>query len=92
MELSKEERAVIEKMRKQKGIEDAKQFQPKTAQEYTVEEKCVIFDGFHAAAMEHWEKVKAEKWTDEDDRYYIYESVINLLGKGIWAAIRKIQC
>lgn len=66
-----------------------KKFVPKTKEDYTVEEKCETFDKLLKQATVHYNKIMKKGYTDGDDEHFMYESVVSLLGKGVWDAINS---
>jgi hypothetical protein len=96
MELSPEEKALVEAHRKGRVILDkqemekvlkcaeADKFVPK---EYTNEEKIKAFDGLYRMAVEHLEEVRKDGYAAEDFDHWCCEAVMGLLGNGVWDAV-----
>jgi len=81
--LTDEEKALIKKRR-------GKQWNPRTADSYSAEEKVAKFDEMHKLAMDHFEEVKNDGRT-KDIEHWCYEAVIELLGPGVWDVLNSID-
>ncbi|WP_025846588.1 hypothetical protein [Brevibacillus agri] len=64
-------------------------FKPKEASDYTMEEKCRLFDALLAQARDYYDRATRGEWVDEDDKHYMYESVVDLLGDGVWDILNE---
>jgi hypothetical protein len=64
-------------------------FVPKTADDFTVEEKCKAFDELFKMARDHYDSVVEDGRYDSDDRHYMYEALVSLLGDGVWDVLNS---
>lgn len=61
-------------------------FTPKQLEEISAKEKIEAFDRLYDQAMDHFNDIMNH--TENDDaEHYIYEAVMELLGKQVWTAI-----
>ena len=80
MEVTDEERAMIEEARAEKA-----DWKPFLEEDYTAREKCEAFDRLHAMALEEFERRIAGGHAGSGDmEHYIYEAAMELLGKDVW--------
>lgn len=64
-------------------------FIPKTVTDFTIDEKLLAFDRLHEMALQAFIDI-SEGLEDDDTEHYIYESVMQLLGPGVWDAVNKL--
>lgn len=88
MYLSDEEKELVERHRKAETI---KAWKPRLATNYSVPEKIEAFNKIHALAMGHLHRTKQEEYQDEDFRHYAKEAVMELLGDGVFDALRRFE-
>lgn len=68
-----------------------KEWEPKAASSYTLEEKAKAFDQLHAMAMDAYEYVKEYHRGQKDGDHFIYEEVMKLcLGNHVFNAYNKL--
>lgn len=94
MQLTPEEKALIEE-RRRKGKQPFFDWEPRRAEEYTVEEKVAAFNQLHESALAHYNGIKTgDIHEDNDDDHYIFEAVMELLSRPeqkVWVAYNKFQ-
>jgi hypothetical protein len=87
IEVSDEELQLILKFRAEKEL--TKAWKPVSANEYTPQEKEAAFNQLHKMALDHYNYLVKNGYTRNDGDHYIFEAVMELLGKGIWCAVRN---
>lgn len=86
LNLTPEEEALIRERRKQKA---ASEFAPK---EWTDGDKIEAFDKLRDMALSHYEDVKKNGGGDHTDaKHYMFEGVMELLGKDVWTSYNQFQ-
>ena len=90
MELNEQKQKAVERLRRQANenakkeaekaerLENALKFKPRTADEYTDEEKVAAFDKLHAHALGNYNARRTDERT-KDAQYYAYQALMQLL-------------
>lgn len=93
MQVSDEERKLIEERRAQQVVES---FQTSKKQDFTPQEKSERFDRLHDLAKSIFDESVKEQWRDENDSHWCFEAVMELLTpknqttKQFWDAFNKL--
>jgi len=91
MKLSFAEEQLILKYRKEQELKVVKEWQPKDAADIPAQEKCEAFDRLHKMALDHFNLVAQEGYQDNDDKQWMYEAVMLLLGKDVFNIMNKLD-
>lgn len=79
MQLSSEEEQLIREHRKVKNS-----WKPKAKEDFTTEEKIAFFDDAYESACRILREKEQTGRHDDDESQWAFESMMNLLGPGIW--------
>jgi glucose-6-phosphate 1-dehydrogenase len=79
-DLTPEEQALIEEKRKKQQEQKAMQdWQPRSLDSYTPEEKIAWFDDQYKSSLREFEEVKQRRFSNSDNAHYTWEVVMQLL-------------
>lgn len=84
-----EERALVEQHRATRAREKAAEWQPRHISTYSSTQRSEAFGKLYTMALETFEHLRDKGCKPKDIEGYIYEEVMNLLGPGVWDAIKK---
>ena len=63
----------------------------KSLESYSIEEKCKIFDDLYAMALENYQHVVKHGWSEENTEQWMFEAVMDLLGKEMWISYNEYE-
>lgn len=90
MNLSAEEKKTILEMREKERLQDIKEWNPKTLDSYTIEEKCAIFDALYGLAKEEMDCIIKCGDGLKDHDHWCFEAIMCLLGDHVWDSYNKL--
>lgn len=90
MDLSNEEKQLVEQHRQKRAEEDANAWKPCELSSISDATKIKAFDKLYKMALETFRQTKEDRYFDEDFYHYAGEEVMQFLGKDVYdQAINK---
>jgi len=82
--LSKEEEEMILQMRKENSEKRLQDHPITRLHQYIIQQKVEQFDILYKMALDHYTDVKENGCRDDDTKQWMFQAVMELLGKNVW--------